>query len=113
MDNCVPIKFMDEYEELEQFSTHTYAEQPSQLGSPTYSVSIFEELCKLSVIMDRIVYSLYAENSFKRSTEDFLSTSRLLHADLKRWRAELPTHLVIRVDNDDTSVVLPHTLSLL
>ena len=112
MDNCVSIKFLDEHEELEQFSTHTYTEQPSQLGCPTYSVLTFEQLYQLSVIMDRIVYNLYAERSFQRPAKELSRSSRSLHDDLKRWKAELPPHLSVRVV-DASSTLLPHTLSLL
>ncbi|KAJ3543638.1 hypothetical protein NM208_g3465 [Fusarium decemcellulare] len=112
-DNCVPIQFLDEYEELQEFNTVTYSERPGQLGCPTYSVSTFEQLCKLSIIMDRILCNLYAERSSERAARDLLITSTTLHEELRRWKSELPAHLLVNLDDPKSSTILPHTLSLL
>ncbi|RMJ01473.1 hypothetical protein CDV36_015782 [Fusarium kuroshium] len=112
-DNRVPIQFLDEYEELEEFNTNTYSERPTQLGFPTYSVSTFEQLCKLSIIMDRILCNLYSEKSCARDSQDLFDASNALHAELKRWRSEMPAHLLVHLNNPGNSTILPHTLSLL
>jgi hypothetical protein len=104
---------MDEYEELEPFSMLTYSQEGRQQSCPTYSVSTFEQLCKLSVIMDRILCSLYSEKSSTRSREDLLQASAALKDDLKHWRAELPQHLSISSDGARKPTILPHTLSLM
>ncbi|KAL2683302.1 hypothetical protein Neosp_007772 [[Neocosmospora] mangrovei] len=100
-DNRVPIQFLDEYEELEEFNTNTYSERPTQLGCPTYSVSTFEQLCKLSIIMDRILCKLYSEKSCSRNPQELLDASNALHAELKRWRNQLSNNR-----QDDMDLVL-------
>ncbi|UPL03597.1 hypothetical protein LCI18_014531 [Fusarium solani-melongenae] len=112
-DNRVPIRFLDEYEELEEFNTNTYSEHPTQLGCPTYSVSTFEQLCKLSIIMDRILCSLYSEKSCYRDPQELFDASNALHSELKLWRSEMPAHLLVHLNNPGNSTILPHTLSLL
>ncbi|KPM39353.1 hypothetical protein AK830_g7207 [Neonectria ditissima] len=112
-DNRVPIKFLDEYEELEPFHTLTYSPNPRQLDRPTYGVSTFEQLCKLGIIMDRILCNLYAERSLSKNPADMLQVSSVLYDELKRWRDALPAHLSVQLDNPASSTVLPHSLSLL
>ncbi|KAF4337140.1 nitrogen assimilation transcription factor nit-4 [Fusarium beomiforme] len=112
-DNRVPIVFLDEYEELEDFHTRTYSAQPVQLDCPTYSVSTFAQICKLSIAMDRILCALYAEKSAVRSADELWQTARSLHHDLKSWKDGLPAHLRVDLNNPASSTVLPHNLSLL
>ncbi|CAM1503501.1 Fc.00g010920.m01.CDS01 [Cosmosporella sp. VM-42] len=113
MDNRVPIQFLDEFEELEPFNTLTYAPESIQTEYPTYSVSGFEQLCKLSIVMDRILSSLYAERFSTKNPVELLRQSRKLHDELKQWREMMPVHLKIQLDDPKTSTILPHTLSLL
>jgi hypothetical protein len=113
MDNCVPIEFMDEFEELEPFNSLTYESNSRQLDCPTYGVSAFEQLCKLCIIMDRGICGLYSETSLSKEPSDLLRILRDLRADLTRWRDQLPAHLSIRFDDIGSATVLPHTLSLL
>ena len=104
---------MDEYEELESFNTLTYSYSPAQLDLSTHSVTTFEQLCKLSIVMDRIISCLYAEQSLMRDVDDLLLDANWLHSELERWRSELPAHLVVRLDEPSGSIILPHNLSLL
>ncbi|KAF4946740.1 hypothetical protein FGADI_10944 [Fusarium gaditjirri] len=113
LDNRVPIAFLDEYEELEDFHTRTYSAQPSQLDCPTYSVSTFEQLCKLSVIMDRILCALYAEKSDAKSADGLWKTAISLHRDLQSWKDGLPVYLKLDLNNSASSTILPHNLSLM
>lgn len=112
-DNHVPIRFLDDYEELEPFYTGTYSPTPIQLRHPTRSVSTFEQLCKLSILIDRVLCNLYAEGSPTKSAQDLLDTCNSIHADLERWRNDLPQYLVVKLDNPSPSSILPHTLALL
>ncbi|KAJ4308323.1 hypothetical protein N0V84_012163 [Fusarium piperis] len=112
-NNRVPIQFLDEYEELEEFNTNTYSDRPTQLGCPTYSVSTFEQLCKLSIIMDRILCNLYSEKGSSKDPQELFDASNALHAELKCWRREMPAHLMVHLSNPGNSTILPHTLSLL
>ncbi|CAJ0550235.1 Ff.00g101650.m01.CDS01 [Fusarium sp. VM40] len=111
-DNSVSTIFLDEFEELEDFSTHTYSAQPTRLGYPTYSVTTFEQLCKLSTIMDRIICALYSEGSSAKGAEELWETARSLHCQLKSWKDGLPEHLTLQLHDSSNSTILPHTLSL-
>ncbi|KAL3487808.1 fungal-specific transcription factor domain-containing protein [Aspergillus germanicus] len=112
-DNCVPIGFLDEYEELEPFSTAGYAAEPTSLGYPGYGVSTLEQLCKLSVIMDRVLFNIYAESSSQKDPHELFRVSDSLDEDLKAWRKGLPTHLAGLLFGVGNAPVLPHTISLL
>ncbi|KAI1009019.1 hypothetical protein LB504_001940 [Fusarium proliferatum] len=112
-DNRVPIAFLDEYEELEDFHTRTYSAQPSQLDCPTYSVTTFGQLCGLSIIMDRILCALYAERSATKTADQIWQSAQSLHHDLKSWKDGLPECLRVDLNNPTSSNILPHNLSLL
>ncbi|EED14997.1 nitrogen assimilation transcription factor nirA, putative [Talaromyces stipitatus ATCC 10500] len=112
-DVNVPISFMDDYEELEQFTSLSYAQTELNLSFPTRSVSVFQQLCKLSIIMDRIISGIYAENCSLKSTSKLLDTACSLHQDLKDWRKSLPEHLNMDFDNTKTPPLTPHALSLM
>ncbi|MCJ1473985.1 hypothetical protein MMC13_002641 [Lambiella insularis] len=109
--NCqVPLIFLDQYEEMEDwhpfgFSGSTYP------GMPTYSLSTFANLCKLSLVMNRILNAVYAEQSVETaSTKKDLDA---LHVELDQWYSALPVHL--KYDPHDAFAVVPppHVLSLL
>jgi hypothetical protein len=76
-------------------------------------VSTFEQLCKLSVIMDRVLFHIYAESSARKDPNDLFRTSDSLDEDLKAWRKGLPTHLAGLLEGTENAPVLPHTISLL
>lgn len=104
---------MDDYEELDQFTSLSYAREEILMSFPTRSVSVFEQLCKLSLIMDRILSGIYAENCGSKSTSHLLSTARSLHQDLEDWRKALPEHLNMNFDNSSNPPLTPHALSLM
>ena len=112
MDNRMPTQFLDDYEELELFTTFTYSATPCTLDRPTYGISTFQQLCRLSIIMDRILCSLYAEKSSSQDPAGLFHTSGVLQDQLRNWRESLPTHLSINLDNAESAAILPHTLSL-
>ncbi|KAI7764589.1 hypothetical protein LZL87_003794 [Fusarium oxysporum] len=112
-DNRVPIVFLDEYEELEDFHTRTYSTQSVQLDCPTYSVSTFQQLCKLSIIMDRILCALYAEKSAVKGADEVWLTAQSLHHDLKSWKDGVPEYLRVDLNDSASSTILPHNLSLI
>ncbi|KAJ4856808.1 fungal specific transcription factor domain-containing protein [Trichoderma breve] len=112
-DNNVPIRFLDEFDELEPFHTIGYAAKPTFLGSPGYSVSTFEQLCKLSLIMDRVLCNLYTERSSQRNPEDLVHIASCLDEDLKTWRGSLPQHISVLLEDLTSAPILPHLISLL
>ena len=117
-DNSVPILFLDEYEELEAFDTTGYSASPGGVGQPTYSISTFEHLCKLSAIADSILNNLYAEQSTERDPQELLKAAQSLQNDLERWRGSLPVQLLVNPSISDVNdglgvdVTLPHILCL-
>ncbi|KIW02202.1 uncharacterized protein PV09_06358 [Verruconis gallopava] len=67
----VPIEFLDDYEELEQWypleALNTVSADyplPSHRGGPSYSVTTFSAHCRISVILGRILTEFYAENVY-------------------------------------------------
>lgn len=112
-DVNVPISFMDDYEELDQFTSLSYAREEILMSFPTRSLSVFEQLCKLSLIMDRILSEIYAENCSSKSASHQLNTARSLHQDLEHWRKSLPEHLNMNFDNSSHPPLTPHALSLM
>lgn len=107
------IAFMDQYEELEHWKPFAYSATQSHPGSPAYSVSTFTELCKLSLVMNRILNKVYGVRSSKRTPTELAEDLKSLHANLSQWWSDLPSHLTY--DPSDTShpIPPPHVLSLL
>ncbi|KAJ1030605.1 hypothetical protein NDA16_001513 [Ustilago loliicola] len=107
----VPIEFYDHFEETEfwtpvayhrpandaenRTSARTNSTTPAGYTGPIYSVSTFTELCRLTVIMEKIIQIFYAIDSGSRS--DALQTEYLkeMRSELAAWRTSLPTHLGI------------------
>ncbi|KAI4744933.1 hypothetical protein E4T50_04699 [Aureobasidium sp. EXF-12298] len=114
IDGQVPIKFMDTYEELEQWHPFAYASGPSYPGSPSYSVSTFQQLCKLCMILQQILDRTYCEREQKRSTQDLVQDLQDIEKQLQHWMIELPEHLRIDINNDGSNQQLPppHVFSL-
>ncbi|KAK5120581.1 hypothetical protein LTR85_006237 [Meristemomyces frigidus] len=114
-DTQVPISFLDEYDELEPFSTLTYSAKQAQLGTATRSVSTFRQLCKLSIVADTILSNFYTEKSCATDSAMLSQALRTIQADLECWRAALPAHLSLVGDGRDSNEfdILPHTLSLM
>ncbi|KAK1243024.1 hypothetical protein MKX08_005836 [Trichoderma sp. CBMAI-0020] len=114
MDCSVPMLFLDEYEELELSNSIGYSEVARTLDLPMHSGSTFVQLCRLSTIADRILASLYTEESLRRDNDELYEMSLALHAQLIQWRDSSPEHLRIHFDDKTTAdtMALPHTLSL-
>ncbi|KAH0276579.1 hypothetical protein KCU91_g3772, partial [Aureobasidium melanogenum] len=114
IDGQVPIKFMDTYEELEQWHPFAYASGPTYPGSPSYSVSTFQQLCKLCIILQQILDRTYCEREQKRSTQSLVQDLEDIEKQLQHWMTELPEHLRIDINNDDGNQQLPppHVFSL-
>lgn len=113
IESSVPITFIDRYEELEHWVPFAYTETESHPGSPAYSVSTFTELCKLSLIMNRILNKVYGERSSKKGGDELAADLKALHADLDKWRTDLPSHLSYDPSEPSNPIPPPHVLSLL
>ncbi|CAD0093663.1 unnamed protein product [Aureobasidium mustum] len=114
IDGRVPIKFLDTYEELEQWHPFAYASGPSYPGSPSYSVSTFEQLCRLCMILQQILDRTYCEREQKRNTEELVQDLQYVEKQLQEWMAGLPEHLRIDTTGDVEAQQLPppHVFSL-
>lgn len=112
-DTLVPIKFLDTYEELENWIPFAYSTQSRIYpGSPAYSVSTFKTLCTLSVVMSDVLSTIYAERSFEQSPMALADMLEKLQARLESWRQSLPDHLNLDAANPGSTIPPPHVLSL-
>lgn len=111
-DTLVPIKFLDTFEEFENWKPFAYStDATSYPGSPAFSVSTFTYLCRLSVVMSDILSCIYTERAFDKSATELSTMLESLSSKLAAWKEALPTHLVFDPKNDD-QVPPPHVLSL-
>jgi hypothetical protein len=106
------ISFLDHYEELEHWKPDAYSTSQVHPGCPAYSVSTFTELCKLSLIMNRILNKVYGERSSKRTPAELAEDLKSLHANLDQWHTGLPSHLNYDPSNA-SPIPPPNVLSLL
>ncbi|KAK3627705.1 hypothetical protein LTR56_019050 [Elasticomyces elasticus] len=114
-EDCqVPILFLDEYEELEHWLPFAYNRAAEYKGSPGYSVSTFTELCKLCIILNRILNRVYNGKGGHEQSAILLRDLGSLEADLNSWSGALPTHLQLPLGLDTSAVDAPppHVLSL-
>ncbi|CDS00932.1 hypothetical protein [Sporisorium scitamineum] len=102
----VPIEFHDHFEETEFWTPVAYKPanevegtvlMPTGYTGPIYSVSTFAELCRLTVIMEKIIQVFYSIDSGTRTER--VQTERLIEmrCELAAWRASLALHL--RIDS--------------
>jgi hypothetical protein len=111
-DTRVPMIFQDNFEELEIWHPQAFPGTQDYPGSPTYSVSTFTELCKLSVIMNDILNKVYAEKTTRRAPERLADDLKSLHSDLEKWESALPPHLRFESIGGSGIVSPPHVFSL-
>jgi hypothetical protein len=115
-EDCqVPIVFLDEYEELEQWSPFAYTSNSDFIGSPSYSVSTFAELCRLCVILNSILNKVYSQRSEECPSANLTEHLKSLDTDLRSWSDSLPSHLRLEFGGflGPSSVPPPHVLSLM
>ncbi|CAI0651260.1 unnamed protein product [Colletotrichum noveboracense] len=111
-DTLVPIKFLDTFEEFENWAPFAYsAQNNSYPGSPAYSVSTFTHLCRLSVVMSDILSCIYTERAFDKSPQELSTMLENLSSKLAAWKDALPAHLIFD-PKSSTRVPPPHVLSL-
>ena len=113
-DALVPIKFLDTYEELENWQPFAYSTSASDYpGSPAYSTSTFTFLCKLSITMSDILSCIYTERSFDQSPAELASMLDKLQLKLNQWHDSLPCHLQFDLAKSQSATFPPpHVFSL-
>lgn len=113
-DALVPIKFLDTYEELENWKPFAYStSSPDYPGMPAYSTSTFTCLCKLSVTMSDILSSIYTERSSNQSPIQLAKMLGELQLKLDQWQADLPEHLQFDPGKVPTAALPPPHVSSL
>ncbi|KAK2729555.1 fungal specific transcription factor domain-containing protein [Colletotrichum kahawae] len=111
-DTLVPIKFLDTFEEFENWTPFAYSAQNNNYpGSPAYSVSTFTHLCRLSVVMSDILSCIYTERAFDKSPQELSTMLENLSSKLAAWKDALPAHLIFD-PKSNARVPPPHVLSL-
>ena len=91
----VPIHFYDLFEENEYWTPIAYqsASKTNGYGCHVYSVSTFTQLCKLTIIMERIIDAFYSICSPDDTKTNLQRKAERLNRQLLDWYAALPQHL--------------------
>ena len=113
-DCQVPITFMDEYEELEHWTPFAYNRTAEYKGSPSYSVSTFSQVCKLCIVLNRVLNQVYNVKGGTEHSAVLLQDLGSLEADLTLWSQSLPHHLQVTLGPGMSATIAPppHVLSL-
>lgn len=107
----VPIEFHDQFEETEFWTPVAYhrplneleaqdstrSNAPTGYTGPIYSVSTFAELCRLTVLMEKIIQIFYSIDSGARTERAQTEHLIEMRSELAAWRTALPSHL--RIDS--------------
>jgi len=126
----VPLSFMDDFSDTDLWAPY-YGETPSPdlCEAPNYPpcngyvVSCFRELCKLCVILNDLLLSIYSSEAVaRRNTEDDENSAEAKAANeapfirisqsLRDWWFSLPAHLRINPDSMPSLAPPVHIMSL-
>ncbi|KAI5449640.1 hypothetical protein NCC49_004191 [Naganishia albida] len=96
---CLPLhtlhvlpEFLDLYEELEEWQPYAFPGAQTTITTTAYSVSTFQALCRLSIIIEHIIGEIYTGTT--RRTKQARRTKRdELDRELRSWKQSLPPHL--------------------
>ncbi|RSL41340.1 hypothetical protein CEP53_012813 [Fusarium sp. AF-6] len=70
-ESNIPVRFLDDFEELEGFNTLSYSTGPNLNSLPLYNITVLTKTCELCMIMERLLTGLY---SGKRSRMDHIQS---------------------------------------
>lgn len=114
-DISVPFNLCDPHDELEQYAPV----EPSRFifgsYSPIYSVSNFSRLCRLSLIMNKILNEIYRGRKISEDPNVLTRSLTRLNRDLDEWRDTVPLHLRFSpasIGLDTAPVPAPHTYTI-
>lgn len=110
----VPIHFYDQFEENEYWTPIAYqsASKTNGYGCHVYSVSTFTQLCKLTMIMERIIDAFYSIHSPNDSKANLQRKAERLHRQLLDWYAALPDKLsMARAQEAAASQKVAHSMA--
>ena len=108
----VPFALRDHYDELEQWAPMDPSFARTGGYSPTYSVSNFARLCKLGIIMNKVLNAMYGEKSRYNDPEVLRGILTKLTRDLEEWDNNVPPHLKFSpasIGVHTSPVPAPHT----
>ena len=111
-DTFVPMAFADRFEELEQWVPPRNSSVTASEVSPIYSVSTFSRLAKLSIVMNKILNTIYRVNPSQQKLILVVETLNSLNHDLSEWHQSMPLHLQFSpaaVGVSSATVPAPHT----
>ncbi|BCR82761.1 uncharacterized protein ACHE_10163S [Aspergillus chevalieri] len=112
-DFNTPLKFLDEYDELEQFDSISYTTNRHQLGIPSLNVTLLTKLCELSVIIEHLMCEVYSESTPNTQLSQKMSVCERIKSDLSQWRKTLPPQMDYIAYSGDPGSVLPQAHCLL
>lgn len=112
VDTTMPISLLDDYEDLEEFNALSYAADKTIQGRPNYSTCVFQRLCKLNILAENVLCTLYTQRSRLAESSRLHRETQSLHHRLERWRRRLPQHLAVQLDDHNYASLTPHLLSM-
>ena len=113
-DDCrVPLDFLDQYEERELWQPLEGSGSRHYPQTPAYSVSTFTSLCKLCIIMNEVLNTIYTKRSQEHGLESLAAHIKPLQAKLTQWFDGLEDHLRFNAFDPVQVVPPPSVLSLL
>jgi len=107
------LKFLDEYDELEQFDSISYTTNRHQLGIPSLNVTLLTKLCELSVIIEHLMCEVYSESTPNAQLSQKMNVCERIKSDLSQWRRTLSPQMDYIAHSGDPGSVLPQALCLL
>ena len=108
-DTYVPMTFADQSEEFEQWVP---VGKSSVEKSPIYRISGFIRLARLSIVMNKILNTIYRVNPDQQKSILVVETLHSLNHDLSEWHQSMPLHLRFSpaaVGVSSATVPAPHT----
>ncbi|KIX99822.1 uncharacterized protein Z520_04458 [Fonsecaea multimorphosa CBS 102226] len=126
----VPLTFMDDYSDSDLWAPYYGETPPPELANvpnyppcPGYVVSCFRQLCKICVILNDLMHSIYSSEAAARremGEEDHSAEAKAaseapfvrISRDLRDWLISLPPHLRINPDQMPSLAPPVHIMSL-
>ena len=112
----VPLTFHDQYEELERWYPLPSAPLQQAPYAPMYCVSNFFVLCKLAIIMNKILNKIYREKNEVQGPDAIIKSLKQLNEELDEWQITLPPHLKLSptsIGKDGSTLPSPHVYVVL
>ncbi|KAF5866835.1 hypothetical protein ETB97_008639 [Aspergillus alliaceus] len=111
-DASIPLGSLDGYEEYDQLDSVSYGSSLSYLAIPARYVSTLRRYCSLSIIMSRMLETLYTEHSLSGGPSILFESSASLGRQLQSWYDNLHPGLTAEHLGPFASTASPHTLTL-